>query len=103
MSVGYLVQGLRKNTLVAGKTTALRLVTAPWPATGAIAVRARISRPDGSVITLSWVGAQLRTGGTGTAAESIVVLIPGNRLPDVGIYYVQADIITAIGSIAASY
>jgi len=52
MSIGYLVQGLRKNTLVAGKTTAMRLVTAPWPASGAAAVQATVVRADGSVANL---------------------------------------------------
>ena len=35
MSSGYLVQGLRNNTLVAGKTTAMRLMTEAWPASDA--------------------------------------------------------------------
>lgn len=58
MSIAYLAQGLRKNTLVAGKTTAMRLVTAPWPA----------------VVS------------AGSAAGSVWQLIPGNRLLDVGTY-----------------
>lgn len=103
MSTAYLVQGLRNNTLVAGKTTALRLVTAPWPASGASAVQAIILRPDGSVTNRSWSRQQLVVVDTGTPSESVVVLIPGNALPDVGEYYVRAHILTPIGSIAATY
>src|ERR1019366_4102836 len=103
MSTGYLVQGLRNNTLVAGKTTALRLVTAPWPGSGAAAVQATVFRPDGSFATFTWVAAQLRIVDGGMATESVVALIPGSRLPDVGTYYVRAIILTAIGSVAATY
>jgi hypothetical protein len=103
MSTGYLVQGLRNNTLVAGKTTALRLVTAPWPGSGAAAVQATVFRPDGSFATFTWVAAQLRIVDVGRATESVVALIPGSRLPDVGTYYVRAIILTAIGSVAATY
>lgn len=102
MSTGYLVQGLRGNTLVAGKTTAMRLVTAPWPASGAAAVQATVVRPDGSVANLDWSSSELVTVAAGSRNESIVVLIPGNRLPDVGTYYIRANILTAIGSIAAT-
>src|SRR5713101_2465592 len=103
MSIGYLVQGLRNNTLVAGKTTAMRLVTAPWPASGAAAVQATVVRPDGSITNLVWSSSQLVVVAAGTAAEGIAVLIPGDRLPDVGTYYVRANILTAIGSVAATY
>ncbi len=101
--VGYLVQGLNNNTLVAGKTTAMRLNTAPWPASGATAVQATVVRPDGSVTNLVWSGSQLVVVAAGTAAEGIAVLIPGNKLPDVGTYYVRANILTAVGSVAATY
>jgi hypothetical protein len=81
----------------------LRLVTAPWPASGASAVRVVVVRPDGSVLSRSWSGSQLVTVGSGTASESIAVSIPGNQLPDIGTYYFRATILTAVGSVAAEY
>ncbi|MGH6836403.1 MAG: hypothetical protein ACREC9_12860 [Methylocella sp.] len=69
MSIAYLVQGLRNNTLVAGKTTAMRLVTAPWNALGAAAVQATVVRPDGSVTNLVWSSSQV-----------VVAAKGGNRL-----------------------
>jgi len=59
MGAAYLVQGLRSKTLVAGKTTALRLVTAPWSPANAAATQATVLRPDGSVENLSWILSQL--------------------------------------------
>jgi len=103
MSFGYLVQGLRNNTLVAGKTSALRLITAPWPASNAAAVQASVVRPNGSVANLTWILSQLVIVDVGTTTESLVALIPGAVLPDIGNYYIQARVLTAIGSIAATY
>lgn len=103
MRVAYVVQGLRTNTLVAGKTSALRLVTAPWPASGVSFVQANIMRPDGSSLNLGWSSNQFSIVGAGTNDESIVVTIPGSQLPDVGNYYFRVILLTPIGSIAAKY
>jgi hypothetical protein len=102
MSVGYLLQGLRSNTLVAGKTTALRIVAAPWPASGVNGIQLSINRPDGSMISLSYAPAQWVIENAGTVSESLTMLIPGKKLPDVGAYYFRAILITAIGSVGAT-
>ena len=70
---------------------------------GRVVVQATIVRPDGSVATLVWSLSQLVVVGAGTATESIVVLIEGKKLPDVGDYYIQASVLTAVGSVAATY
>ena len=103
MSVAYLVQGLGNNTLVAGKTTALRLVTAPQSAAAAAGIQATVVRPDGSVTSLAWTADQLKIVDPGTATEGIAVLIPGTAIPDVGVYYIRANMLTADGAVAAAY
>lgn len=103
MNTGYLVQGLKNNTLVAGKTTAFRInMAAPWPAASITGIQATIARPDGSVVNLSWPSAQFVVVGAGTPTEAIVVLVPGNSVPDVGSYYFNAALIKADGAVAGN-
>ncbi|MEP6749911.1 MAG: hypothetical protein ABJB86_19390 [Bacteroidota bacterium] len=100
MNTGYLVQGLRNNTLVAGKTTALRILISPASAISVINLI--LTRPNGSVLRMGWSGGQLVRVDTGLATESIVVLIPGKNMPDVGSYYLRAQLINANGIVAGT-
>jgi hypothetical protein len=96
----YLVQGLLSNTLVAGKTSALRVVVAPWDATAVTAVVVKILRPDGSTLLLTLAGPQVVVLAHGAPNESVAVQIPGSALPSVGLYYFTVQLLTADGAIA---
>lgn len=103
MNPGYLVQGLRNNTLVAGKTTAFRInMVAPFRAASIAGVQVTVGRPNGSFATLTYPAAQFVTVDLNTATEGIVLLIPGSKMPDVGAYYLNAELIKGDGSVAAT-
>jgi hypothetical protein len=98
MNSGYWVQGLKNNTLVAGKTTAFRIaMTPPGQATAVAGVRASILRPDGSIIWSNWNQGQIVSMNPNMADEAIVVLIAGSLVPDVGAYYANAILSDAKG------
>jgi len=100
MNTGYLVQGLKSNTLVAGKTSALRINKAAGFSMDDInGITALIARPDGSVINMNWAANQLVKVDAGTSTEGIVVLIPGNKIPDIGFYYIMARLISNAGAV----
>lgn len=81
------LQGLAKNTLVAGKTTALRMFADAGSIASAANAEATVLRPDGSRRTLSWAGGSFAVIPDSSAGPSIVVVIPGGFLPWTGTYY----------------
>jgi len=105
MSEIFLLQGLRQNTLVAGKTTAIRIFTDPWPITDkdVNTINARILLPDGYSLTKQWLRNEFVIIPNSSKGQSIVVEVPGKLLPTVGIYYFQVLLINPIGGIAATY
>jgi hypothetical protein len=96
MNTGYLVQGLKSNSLIAGKTTAFRInMAAPWPATSIAEIEASIARPDGSLTSLNWSQGNFVIVDANSPTEGIVLLIPGFKIPYYGVYYINAQLLSA--------
>jgi hypothetical protein len=100
-----IVQGLKLNTLVAGKTTAIRLYTDPWPITptDVNAIVATITRPDGVTFTKQWQRKDFVIIPKTSKGQSIVVSVEGKLMPLVGPYNFQVQLINPIGGIATTY
>jgi len=97
------LQGIRGNTLVAGKSTAFRLFTTAATFSAANRVDVVIVRPNGSQFSQSWLKPNFASIATSRAGSSIVVLVKGADLPWVGGYRVAATITGAGGAQLASY
>lgn len=91
------VQGLQGNTLVAGKTTALRVFGGAGVVASAANLEATVLRPDGSRRLFSWTSDSFVTIPNGSAGPSIVVTVPGTELPWNGVYYFRLRIKDANG------
>lgn len=99
----FMLQGLRQNTLVAGKTTALRLFAEAGVVSKANYIDATILRPDGSRIAAGWSKTEHVPITNSSAGPRLVVQILGYLLPWVGTYYVSAKILDANRAILATY
>ena len=97
------IQGLSQNTLVAGKTTALRLFAGPVPLAEIATVEAAFLRPDGIQATRSWSLGDFSAIPQSSQGPSVVVTIPGNQLPMVGDYYFSARLLNQAGQLLGSY
>ena len=97
------LQGLRGNTLVAGKSTAFRLFADGPTYTAANRIDATIVRPDGSQLIQSWSRADFVTIPTSSRGPSLVVRVLGKDLPWVGNYQFTAQLFNAGGALLASY
>ena len=71
------LQGLRTNTLVAGKTTAFRLFAADATVAAAIRIHARVTRPDGSQFAHSWSRSEAVIVPQTAATPGSIVLLRG--------------------------
>jgi len=89
------LQGLQGNTLVAGKTTALRIFAGAGSVTNAANAEATVLRPDGSRRTLSWATGSFALIPNSSAGPSAVVVIPGALLPWTGTYYFRLRVTDA--------
>jgi hypothetical protein len=98
---GTVLQGLGQHTLVAGKTTALRLYTDAGTLANARRIEATVLRPDGSRLTASWPQNGYITIPQGSL--SLVTRLPGSFLPWVGAYYVTARILDAAGAVLSNH
>lgn len=97
------LQGLRMNTLVAGKSTAFRFYINPAALNELNRIETVIIRPDGSQITKSWTRSNIVEVPNSTLGASIVVRVPGKDLPWVGNYQLKAKITNQSGAILLSY
>ncbi len=97
------LQGLRLNTLVAGKSTGFRFFIAPAALNALNRIETIIVRPDGSQITNSWNRSNIVEIPNGTHGPSIVVRMPGKDLPWVGNYQLKARVFNQSGAVLASY
>jgi hypothetical protein len=102
----FLLQGLLNNTLVAGKTTALRMFTIPATLENVMRVRVDITSPDGSKERLTWTRSLGPTGqgpdgeepplvrdpGRGWLPPSVVCIIVGRHFPVAGDYSLVATL-----------
>jgi hypothetical protein len=104
-AVAVLTQGLRENALVAGKTTALRLVPTNYSLSFVDGVQLTLTRPDGSIFTGNWSKSQFITlpAGVPGLGESIVLEIPGKELSDAGQYSFEASVVSGAGEIVQKY
>jgi hypothetical protein len=98
-----MVQGLQHNSLVAGKTSALRMFVDAAALATADHVEAIVLRPDGSKDILSWAKTEYVVVSQSIGGPSIVVRIAGSTLRWIGTYTVRARILTANGAEIANY
>lgn len=99
----YPVQGLRSNTLVAGKITALRFFTDPVSIANIKRIDVSVTRPDGSTIGISWATNNFVAIPSSSLGPSVVGRIPGASLPWTGTYSQAADLIDQNGQVLAHY
>ncbi len=97
------LQGLHGNTLVAGKTTALRMYVAAGTLQAADRVTAIVVRPDGTRLNSTWTKADVVMLPEGSRGPSLVVRLRGAELPWVGSYQVSAKVLGASGQVLSSY
>ncbi|MCX6927272.1 MAG: hypothetical protein NT154_29320 [Verrucomicrobia bacterium] len=95
------LQGLWHNTLVAGKTTALRLFTDPVLPAAVARAEATFVGPDGRLGSRTWTAPNFVTIPQSSLGPSVAVTIPGNLLPTVGDYYFSARLYNASGNMLA--
>jgi hypothetical protein len=98
-----MLQGLQQYSLVAGKTTALRMFADDAALTTIDLAQATVLRPGGSRIRISWSQNDYVTIPNSGAGASIVVRIPGSTLRWTGNYTVVARLLNANGEEIASY
>jgi hypothetical protein len=97
------LQGLGQHTLVAGKTTVLRLYGAADILAAANRIDATVLRPDGSRVSTSWPSNGYVAIPQGSLGPSVVVRLPGSFLPWVGAYYITARILDAADAVLSDY
>lgn len=97
------LQGLRLNTLVAGKSTAFRMFNNQTIFTDLNNVEVSIARPDGSTYQKKYSVAEIVKIQTSSKGASIVVTVPGKNLPWVGSYFFKAFLRNGSGKILANY
>lgn len=86
------LQGLRNNTLVAGKTTAFRLYVDDETFQGGDAVNLAILRPDGTELVRSFPRAAAVAIANPRLGPSLVIRVAGSELQWVGPYRVLAQV-----------
>jgi hypothetical protein len=101
--VASMLQGLQQYSLVAGKTTALRMFATGASLATVDHVEGTILRPGGTQIMTSWSQNDYVIIPNSSAGPSIVVRIPGSTLRWTGNYTVQARLLTANGAEIATY
>jgi len=98
------LQGLRGNTLVAGKTTAFRLFLDDPSYAAVSRIDASVLRPDGSRFTRSWSRADaVAIDKSAAIPGSLVVRVPGTSLPWIGSYRFDATAVNAAGAVLARF
>jgi len=97
------LQGLRSNTLVAGKITALRVFTDELTYSAANRIETTIFRPDGSRLLKSWPHADFVAIPNSSQGRSLVVRVPGADLPWIGGYHFEVSVLDVQGALLASY
>lgn len=97
------LQGLHGNTLVAGKTTAIRMYVDQTTFDQADAAVVTTVRPDGSLSTKTWTKPEFVFIPTGSRGPSVVVRIRGADVPWVGTYQVRAKLMSAGGATSTSF
>ncbi|MEA3037475.1 MAG: streptogrisin [Sphingomonadales bacterium] len=97
------LQGLRGNTLVAGKTTALRLYMDPATYGATARVVVTIVRPDGSTVSQSWLRPQLVAIPKGSQGASLVARVRGSDLSWVGNYQIGVRALGSAGTVLATF
>src|SRR5437870_5847525 len=101
---GLLVlQGLKSNTLVAGKTTALRMFCDSLTYSRAASIQTTVLRPDGSQLVLNFSSADLVPIPTSSLGPSLAVRLPGATLPWIGGYSLLTKVFDAGGGLLAQY
>lgn len=96
-----LLQGLNGNTLVAGKTTAIRVFTDSWSLADVSGMTATVLRPDGSRLLVAWPRADIVFIPVSNQGPSVVARITGRDLSFVGEYYFTVQVIDNVGAVAA--
>lgn len=97
------LQGLHGNTLVAGKTTAVRMYLDTSTFSRVDSVSATIIRPDGSKFVENWTKSNIVLIATGSLGPSVVVRVSGANVPWLGTYQVVTKILDSKGIALASY
>jgi hypothetical protein len=97
------LQGLYGYTLVAGKTTAMRMYMNATILERVDSVSATIIRPDGSKFDQKWAKAEVVSIATGSRGASVVVRVTGVNLPWIGTYQVVTNLLDSNGAALASY
>src|SRR5262249_50092051 len=97
------LQGLQKNTLVAGKTTAIRMFTDAGTLSVVDHIQSTIWRVDGSQVLQQWSKSDFVAIATSGMGPSVAARIPGSQLPWVGPYDLQVTLFDAAGTARASY
>src|ERR1041384_1068655 len=97
------LQGLRSNTLVAGKTTALRMFCDSLTYSRAAQIQTTVLRPDGSQAVSNFSAANFVPVATSSLGPSLAVLLPGNALPWVGGYNLLTKVLDSRGGLLAQY
>jgi hypothetical protein len=97
------VQGLLGYTLVAGKTSTLRIFTPPSHHGRVREIETLVIRPDGSTGLIRWVGDGIVSVAADDVSErpSHAVRIPGAELPLVGQYHFQINLKDGAGQIVS--
>ena len=99
----FVLQGLQGTTLVAGKTTGLRVFTDDAKYTAADRIEATILRPDGSTLVKSWSRSDIVAIPTGSLGRNLLVQVPGSELPWVGSYTFDVKVFDAAGGLITSH
>jgi len=97
------LQGLRLNTLVAGKSTAFRFYMDKATFNAVTRIQMTIIRPDGSQITKSWNRSDIVEIPNSTRGASMVVRVVGKDLPWIGNYQLKASAFNQLGTIISNY
>src|SRR5881227_2770140 len=92
MGTMLITQSLATSSLVAGKSTALRLFfTTPQDVASVDSIEVTVLRPDGSRVAWQGVpGLAIPHSAFDFVGPSFVTVIPGHLLPWVGTYYFRA-------------
>src|SRR6266702_1337592 len=96
-------QGLSETSLVAGKTTAFRVVTDPSTSAATNQIETMIVRPDGSRLSTAWSNSQFLSLQNASGKPSLLIRVPGIDLPWVGSYSLEARLADAQAHVLATY